>query len=387
MLGVVGLGHVLAELDLARVGGELAVDQLHERGLAGAVGTDERHMVAAVELEVHALVDAVLAERLAYAGKRDDHVARARRLGEAEVHVLGALGQHDELAFDLLDLLHALLGLGGLGGLVAELVDEDLHVGDLALLGGALGAHLLEVVLALLEVARVVAGVGGDAAVLDGRHVGDARVHEGAVVGDEQHDAVVIHKEALEPLDALEVEVVRGLVEHEQVRSAQQQLGERDAHLPAAGKVLGGLIEVLDGKTEAREDLARSALELVAAEALEAVLGMSVLLEHAVELGAGLRTRDLVLELRRALLPGLDLGSGVHDLGQGRLIAHELGLLLEVADRGLLREGHGALVAALQAHEDLEEGRLARAVGADERPALTGVELQRRARVKDAAAE
>ena len=62
------------------------------------------------------------------------------------------LGQDHELALDLLDAAHALLGLRGLGWLVAKLIDKHLHVRDLALLGGALGAHLLEIVLALPEI-------------------------------------------------------------------------------------------------------------------------------------------------------------------------------------------------------------------------------------------
>ena len=76
-------------------------------------------------------------------------------------------GRIDELAFDLFDLLHALLSLSGLGRLVAELVDEHLHMGDLALLSGALGPHLLEIVLALVQILRVVACIGGDSAILN----------------------------------------------------------------------------------------------------------------------------------------------------------------------------------------------------------------------------
>ena len=327
VLGVVGHRDVLAELDLAGVGLELAVDELHERGLAGAVGADERHVVAAVELEVDALVDVVVAEGLRDPLKADDHVARAGRLGEAEAHVFIALGEDDELALYLLDLLHALLSLGGLGRLVAELVDEDLHVGDLALLRGALGAHLLEVVLALLEVGAVVAGIGGDPAVLDGGDVAHAGVHERAVVADEEHRAVVALQEGLEPLDALEVEVVGRLVEHEQVGVAQQELREADAHLPAAGEVLGGFVEVLYREAETRKNLPSPRLELVAPKPLEAVLGMTVLFKKTFELRSR-SGRDEALKIRNLTLPGLDLMRGIHNLSQGGLAAHKLGFLL-----------------------------------------------------------
>ena len=196
VLGVVGDADVGAQIAGAGGGRLQAGENLHERGLAGAVGADERHVLAAVELEVDIAVDVLVAVRLGHALQTHDHVARARRIGELKVDVLVALGQDDELFFDLLDLSDALLSLGSLGGLVAELIDEDLHVGDVALLGGALGAHLLQVVLALLEVAAVVAGVGGHAAVLERGHVVDAGVHEGAVVADDEYGAVVVGDKA-----------------------------------------------------------------------------------------------------------------------------------------------------------------------------------------------
>ncbi len=234
MLRVVGDADVQAELARARTRELAAEEELQEGRLARAVGTDERHAVAAVEREVDALVDGLVLKRLGDVREAGHHVAGARGVGELEVDVLVPFGQDHELALDLLDPADPLLGLGGLGGLVAELVDEDLHVGDLALLGRALGPHLLEVVGALLQVARVVAGVDRQTPVLEGGHMVDARIHEGPVVGDDEHRAVVAGDEAAEPLDALEVEVVRGLVEQEEVGMAQEELGQRDAHLPAA---------------------------------------------------------------------------------------------------------------------------------------------------------
>ena len=213
MLGVVGHAHVGAQVACTGGGRLQAGEDLHERGLAGAVGADERHVLAAVELEVDVTVYVLVAVGLGYTLEAHDHVAGARRVGELKVDVLVTFGQDDEFLFDLLNLADALLRLGSLGGLVAELVDEDLHVGDVALLGGSLGAHLLQVVLALLEVAAVVAGVGGNAAVLESGDVVDAGVHEGAVVADDEDGAVVVRDKTAQPLDAFEVQVVGGLVQ------------------------------------------------------------------------------------------------------------------------------------------------------------------------------
>ena len=330
VLGVVGHAHVGAQIAGAGGGRLQAGEDLHERGLAGAVGADERHVLAAVELEVDVAVNVLVAVGLGYTFEAHDHVAGARRIGELKVDVLVTLGQDDEFLFDLLDLADAFLRLGGLGGLVAELVDEDLHVGDIALLSGTLGAHLLQVVLALLEVAAVVAGVGGHATVFESGDVVDAGVHEGAVVADDEHGAVVVGDKAAQPLDAFEVQVVGGLVEQQQVGVAQEELSKCDAHLPAARELGARALKVGDLKAQAGQDLASVALELVAAQVLKAVLDLAVLVKKCVDvLPLFGELCDLGLQLVGALAHAADfLGSG-HDLGKdGGVLVLQVGFLL-----------------------------------------------------------
>ena len=287
-------------------------------------------MLAAVELEVDVAVDMLVAVGLGDALEPHDHVAGARWVGELKVDVLVALGQDDKLLFDLLDLADSLLSLGSLGGLVAELVDEDLHVGDVALLGGTLGAHLLQVVFALLEVAAVVAGVGGHATVFERGDVIDAGVHKGAVVADDEHGAVVARDKAAQPLDTFEVQMVGGLVQKQQVGVAQEELGERDAHLPAARELGARALKVGDLKAEAGQDLAGVALELVAAQVLKAVLDLAVLVEECVDILALFgEFGDLSLQLVSALAHAADFFSGCHDLGEdGGVLVLQVGFLL-----------------------------------------------------------
>ena len=330
VLGIVGHTHVGAQVAGAGGGRLQAGDDLHERGLTGAVGADERHMLAAVELEVDIAVDVLVAVGLGYALEAHDHVAGARRVGELKVDVLVAFGQDDELLFDLLDLADTLLGLGCLGGLVAELVDEDLHVGDIALLGSTLGAHLLQVVLSLLEIAAVVTGVGSHAAVFEGGDVVDAGVHEGAVVADDEDGAVVVRDKAAQPLDAFEVQVVGGLVQKQQVGMAQEELGERDAHLPAAGELGARALKVGDLKAQAGQDFARVALELVAAQVLKAVLDLAVFVKECVDVLALFgELGDLGLQLFGALAHAADFLGRRHDLGEdGGVLVLQVGFLL-----------------------------------------------------------
>ena len=388
MLRIVRDAHVHAELARALARRLLAQQQLEQRRLAGAVGAHQGDAVAAVEREVGVLVERLAAKALGETFELDDHIAGTRRVGELEVHVLVALGQDHELAFDLLDAAHALLGLSRLGGLVAELIHEHLHVGDLALLGRALGAHLLEVVLALLEIRAVVARIGGDAAVLERRDVVHAGVHEGAVVGDDEHGALIGGDEAAQPLDAFEVEVVRRLVQKQDVRVAQEQLGERDAHLPAAGELRAGLIEIRGLETQAGENLARVALELVPAQTLETVLDVAVLIEKgARDVPALPRLGDFQLQLLSALAHRFDLDGGVHDLLDDGRIGGEFGLLLQISHVRVLGERDRPGIGAVDAHDDLEQRGLTRAVGPHKRVALARVDLQRGAREERACAK
>ena len=94
---------------------------------------------------------------------------------------------------------------------------------------------------------------------------GDA-VEEVSVMRDDQDPAGVILEEALEPLNHVDVEVVRRLVEEEEVRLAQERLRQADARLLAAGEMRDVLLKVLLREAEAEGHAADAALVVVAAE-------------------------------------------------------------------------------------------------------------------------
>ena len=165
--------------------------------------------------------------------------------------MLMAFGQDNELALDLFDLPDALLSLRGLGGLIAEFIDKYLHMGNITLLGGALCTHLLKIVLALLEVRAVIAGVGGNTAVLEGGNVVDTGVHECTVVAYDKDCAIIIRNKAAKPLNAFEIKVVCGLVEQKKIGMAEKKLSKCDTHLPASRKLRTGTIEIFWMKAKA----------------------------------------------------------------------------------------------------------------------------------------
>ena len=124
--------------------------------------------------------------------------------------------------------------------------------------------------------------------------------------------------------------MVGGLVQKQQVGVAQEELSQRDAHLPAARKLGARAIKVTDLKAQAGQDLARVALELVAAQVLKAVLDLSVLVKECVDVLALLGERgDLGLQLVGALAHAADFLGGGHDLGEdGSVLVLQVGFLL-----------------------------------------------------------
>ena len=132
------------------------------------------------------------------------------------------------------------------------------------------------------------------------------------------------------PLDALEVQMVSGLVQQQQVGMAQEELGKRDTHLPAARELGARALKVGDLKAQAGQDLAGVALELIAAQMLKAVLDLAVLVEERIDVLALLgELGDLSLQLVGALAHTADFLGGGHDLGEdGGVLVLQVGFLL-----------------------------------------------------------
>ena len=69
-----------AEVDPPGVVPQIAADQVEERGLAGAVGTDDRPQVAGLDRQVHAVHGLDAAEVLAQAENGEDQALAAGRV-------------------------------------------------------------------------------------------------------------------------------------------------------------------------------------------------------------------------------------------------------------------------------------------------------------------
>jgi hypothetical protein len=127
----------------------------------------------------------------------------------------------------------------------AEAVDELLLPLDELLLARDRRQAGVDAALLLGLEEAVVAVVLDEARVLELDGAGDHAVEEVAIVRDDDGRAGVGLEVLLQPLGRADVEVVGRLVEQDQVGLADQQLGQRDAHLPATRERQGALLVVV----------------------------------------------------------------------------------------------------------------------------------------------
>jgi hypothetical protein len=209
-------------------------------------------------------------------------------------------------------------------------------------------------------------------------------LEEPAVVGDDHAGRVERRELALEPLEARHVEMVRRLVEQDQVGIAGQRSGERGAgDLPA--REGGELpVEVLVVEAEAPCDRSDVVAPPVAAGVLEPRLRARV----------GGKRRRVVAPRRHRLLEAGELPLGGRQVGgaredvlaQGQVAVERRALVVERDARSLLDHELATLDRRL-AHEHAQERRLAGAVRAGEREPVAAFELERDPVEEEAARE
>ncbi|CAB4755840.1 unannotated protein [freshwater metagenome] len=196
-------------------------DHLEQGGLADAVRADDTDNAVARQRERQVVEEQPVTEALREVRGLDDDTAQARARRDLDlfhVELAGLVGSSGHLLVAV--EAGAALRLAGLG-----IGPHPLElVGEAALQLHVLLALDLEAGGLRLEVGGVVALVGvGTAAVELEDPLGDV-VEEVAIMGDGDDGAGVLLEMLLEPLDALGIEVVRRLVEEEQVGLAKEQL-------------------------------------------------------------------------------------------------------------------------------------------------------------------
>ena len=365
---------VVARAQPAAVELSLADQRLDEGRLAGAVGPDERDVLAALEPQLGVgEQDArrIGADLQARVVELEDDAPRALGLLEGELEP-APVARVALDALDLVELLEPVLGLARLGRLVAEALDEALHALDLGLLLLDRAAEG-ELARRLLAAPRVPGAVEeARAARLELEHRGADRLQEPAVVGHEHDGRVEVEQRLLEPLERLDVEMVGRLVEQQQVGLGGERARQRGARELAAGERSQRAVEIVVDEPEAMDDRARPLAPAIAADGLEARLharvavhGLLVARGHRVLQALQLRLElDRLARARENVFPEAELAFAGRALVVQRdaraLGEHELAAV----DRGL-------------PGQHPQQGRLAGAVAPGDGHALAALELER----------
>ena len=372
LLGVLGEQpelDVVAAPQLAGVELALPGQRLDQRRLAGPVGADQRHVLAALEPQLEVVEQRALADPQRPVLDLEHHASRplGRLEGEAERLAVAGVARDP---VDLLQLLHARLRLARPSA-GPEAVDEPLEPRDLGLL--LLDRPPERQLARRLLLAPGVPGALEEAAAagLELEHRGAHRLQEPAVVRHQHDGGVERLQMRFQPLERLDVEVVGGLVEQQQVGIAGQRAGQRRARELAAAEGLQAAVHVRVAEAEPVQRAVDALAPGVAARVLEPRLGARVRVERG---GVVRALGHRVLELGQARLEVEQvLGAGEHVVAQAEVAVARRPLVVQ-REPDVLGEAELAAVHRRLAGEHPQQRRLARAVAAGQRHPVPALE-------------
>ena len=229
--------------------------QLDQGRFAVAVGAEERDPVLHVDTEIEVPQHGFPAVADGNPVHGDQRRRRGIRIGKFERG--GALLHDRGDGFHPRQHFEAALGLTGLGGLGPEPVDEGLDAALFRQLPGAKAGFPGQPFPAGFLERVIAAAVSGELpAVQMNDPVGDL-VQEGSLVADHHQGARPRGEITLEPHRRLEIQVIGGLVEEQQIGPGEQRAGKRHPHPPAARifrarAPLGRLVEAETGEDRRR---------------------------------------------------------------------------------------------------------------------------------------
>ena len=357
---------VHARPDLAGVGLDFPEEQSQQRRLARAVRPDEAHPVAAHDAGRERGDDRRAAEGLGEL-RRLEHEA-ARWVGGLDLHAHHAgllparspLGAHRDECADAAFVARA-------PGLDA-LPHPDLLLGEF--LVELLLQHGLvrQPFLLPTHEGGVVARPGRHAPAIDLEDAGGEPLQECAIVRDEDDRARVVGQEVLEPRDRVDVEMVRRLVEEQEVRLRHERPREQHPPAPPARQ------RVDDGvgrQTQPGEDELHPLLEAPAVAFFQFMLEPPEALERCLACGLGDVYRGVVIRHHEGAQAAEAFGDHVEHREMGR----QRHVLVQARHAQVRLAPHRARIGLLLAAQDAQERRLAAAVPAEHTHALARVNL------------
>ncbi len=359
VLGEVADGQVLAADAFPRPQGVLAAQGVDQGGLARAVRPQQPDATARQQRQV----DLVQHQRLAMAdltvadGQQGIGGFPRRRELEAERRI--DVGR--SYALHSLQSLEPALGLTGLGGLGFEAVNEALDLGDAGLLAFIAGLLLSQPLAPLALKGRIIAGVRHQFVLFEVHHMRGDTIHEIPVVGNEQQGARVTGQPILQPQTGIQIQVVGGLVQQQQIRRPHQRLGQVQADAPATGKGRNRTIRVAVGEAEPPQQRLRPARRRPGL----AYIQLTVDARHPGVIARRFRLSQRLLQAPKVRIAIEDIIPGAPVRGR-HLLGH-------VGNPAAARQRHLPLLRRQLPQNQLEQTGLPGAIGADQGYPLAGL--------------
>ncbi len=244
---------VVTGVTLATQQGQFTGKGFYQTGLTGAVGAQQANTGLGQNPEIHLTQDAFVAVAdisLTEVDQRAGHFPR-RREPETERRV--DMGRSDFL--HPLNRLQAALGLPGFIGLGAKTAHIGFHMRNLLLLLFEGRVLLSELLRPLVLIGGIVTHVQVQFGVFQGHNAVDHIVQKVPVVRDDDQCARIALQPLLQPQGRVQVQVVGGLVQQQQIRGTHQCLSQVQANAPTAGKVRHWAITIPGSEPEAGKQL------------------------------------------------------------------------------------------------------------------------------------
>ncbi len=241
-----------------------------QRRFSRAILSHQRNLVAALDGEAHLPQHFLVPIALACLLHGSHRAAGLGRLRKPEVHHRLFVRNLDP--FDPLQFLDPALHLLGLGRLVAKALDKRLQVLNLLPLVAIRRRQLRPSLFACLQILRIISGIDMQPLVPQLHRAIHRHIQKIPVMRDQHIAKRIAAQILLQPVARLQVQMVRRLVQQQQVGPRQQQLGQRNPHLPSAAELLRIALPILLVKAQAAQHIAHLRIQRIAIQQLHPAL-------------------------------------------------------------------------------------------------------------------
>ena len=166
--------------------------------------------------------------------------------------------------------------------------DVFLLLFDVVLLAIEMALSQFQFLLLFLHELRVIAFIGPALAHLDFQDAGGDLVQKVAVVRDDHHRRSAVGDKILQPSQRWQIQMVRGLVQQEQILALENRLGEHYATLLAATERIHGLFKLILVESQRLQNTFRAGADAEPIEPLEGLGHILVASHDCIEVNIGL---------------------------------------------------------------------------------------------------